>query len=97
VIIERISGRRTCKSCGAISHIKFNPTRVDGTCDKCGGETYQRADDAAEKVVKRLEEYNANTGPLIDRYRGQGLLREIDGTHSVDDIFAALLVVVNSL
>jgi adenylate kinase len=97
IIVERISGRRTCRQCGAISHAKFNPTRVEGKCDLCGGETYQRSDDAADKVSKRLEEYAANTGPLVERYRGQGLLREIDGTRGVDEIFAAMSEIVTRL
>ncbi len=97
VIVERISGRRTCRQCGAISHVKFNPTRVEGKCDLCGGETYQRSDDAADKVSKRLEEYAANTGPLVERYRSQGLLREIDATKGVDEIFAVMSAVVTRL
>lgn len=97
IIVERISGRRTCKQCGAISHATFNPTKVMGKCDVCGGETYQRSDDAADKVSKRLEEYAANTGPLVERYRGQGLLREIDGTRGVDEIFASLSEIVTKL
>ena len=97
IIVERISGRRTCKQCGAISHATFNPTKVMGKCDVCGGETYQRSDDAADKVSKRLEEYAANTGPLVERYRGQGLLREIDGTRGVDEIFASMSEIVTKL
>lgn len=88
-IVERISGRRTCRACGAISHVKFAPTRKDGVCDVCGGETYQRVDDAADKVVKRLEEYQANTGPLVAHYRKAGLLKTIDATRGVDAVFAA--------
>lgn len=97
IIVERISGRRTCRQCGAISHAKFSPTKVEGKCDACGGETYQRSDDAADKVSKRLEEYAANTGPLVERYRGQGLLREIDGTRGVDEIFEAMSAIVTKL
>jgi adenylate kinase len=97
IIVERISGRRTCRQCGAISHAKFNPTKVEGKCDACGGETYQRADDAADKVSKRLEEYAANTGPLVERYRAQGLLREMDGTRGVDEIFEAMSAIVTKI
>ncbi len=97
VIIERISGRRTCKSCGAISHAKFSPTRVNGRCDMCDGPTHQREDDNEEKVQKRLQEYHANTGPLIDRYRQLNLLHEVDAVRSVDEVYAALSSFVSRL
>jgi adenylate kinase len=94
VIIERISGRRTCKACGATSHAKFAPTKKDGVCDSCGGETWQRADDQPEKVQKRLEEYARNTGPLIEDYRGRKMLLEIDATRSVEEVFAHMMQAV---
>jgi adenylate kinase len=97
VIIERISGRRTCKSCGTISHAKFSPTRVNGRCDACDGPTHQREDDNEEKVQKRLQEYHANTGPLIERYRQLNLLHEIDAVRSVDEVYAALSSFVHRL
>lgn len=97
VIIERISGRRTCKSCGAISHAKFSPTRVNGRCDVCDGPTHQREDDNEEKVQKRLQEYHANTGPLIERYRQLNLLHEVDAVRSVDEVYAALSSFVSRL
>jgi adenylate kinase len=97
VIIERISGRRTCKSCGAVSHAKFNPTRVNGKCDVCGEATYQREDDTEEKVQKRLQEYHANTGPLIQLYKQLNLLHEIDAVRSVDEVYAALSGFVSRL
>jgi adenylate kinase len=97
VIIERISGRRTCKSCGAISHATFGPTRVNGRCDVCDGPTHQREDDNEDKVQKRLQEYHANTGPLIERYRQLNLLHEIDAVRSVDEVYSALSSFVTRL
>ncbi|MCC6464360.1 MAG: adenylate kinase [Planctomycetes bacterium] len=90
VIVERISGRRTCRQCGAISHVKYSPTRTEGVCDTCGGETYLRADDDPEKVRKRLEEYDTLTGPLVPWYRERGLLHVFDGRGTVEEIFSAL-------
>jgi len=86
VIIERLAGRRTCKSCGALSHVAFSPTKKAGVCDQCGGEIYQRADDQEETVANRLRVYENQTAPLIDHYRRRNLLREINGVGSVDEI-----------
>ncbi|MCC6574513.1 MAG: adenylate kinase [Planctomycetes bacterium] len=97
IIVERISGRRTCKACGAISHVKFAPTKKAGVCDVCGGETCQRADDAADKVVKRLEEYDVNTGPLITHYEKARLLAPIDATKGVEEVFNAMMAAVKKL
>lgn len=90
VIIERISGRRTCRACGAISHAVYSPTKVAGVCDACGGETYQREDDGPEKVRARLDVYDAQTGPLVPYYRGLGLLREFDARGSAEQIYLKL-------
>ncbi|MCA8910176.1 MAG: adenylate kinase [Planctomycetes bacterium] len=87
-IVERISGRRTCRGCGAMYHVKYAPTKQDGVCDACGGETYQREDDAAEKVSERLSEYDNKTGPLVPHYREKGLLKEFDAQGGVDEIYA---------
>lgn len=86
VVIARLAGRRTCRNCGALSHVKLNPTQKDGVCDQCGGETYQRADDREETVAHRLKVYEDQTAPLIDYYRRRSLLREIDGVGAVDEI-----------
>jgi adenylate kinase len=94
VIIERLAGRRTCKDCGALSHVILSPTKKVGVCDRCGGETYQRTDDHEETVAHRLGVYASETAPLIEYYRRRNLLREINGVGAVEEIrgrvFAAL-------
>jgi adenylate kinase len=79
LLLERLTGRRICKSCGATYHLVFNPTNVSGVCDKCGGDLYQRADDSAEKVGTRLDEYQKWTAPLLQYYSDKTLLNEVDG------------------
>jgi adenylate kinase len=86
IIIERLAGRRTCRSCGALSHTVFNPPRTAGVCDRCGGELYQRDDDREETIAHRLQVYEQQTAPLAGYYRERGLLREIDGVGDVDEI-----------
>ena len=88
IIIERLGGRRTCKSCGALWHMVFNPPKKDGVCDRCGGELYQRDDDREETIANRLRVYDKQTAPLVDYYRERGLLREIDGVGEVNEIRA---------
>jgi adenylate kinase len=75
-------------------NIYFSPPKKDGVCDKCGGELYQRDDDKEETIKKRLEEYQAKTAPLIDYYKGKGILHSINGTGSIDEIFAKVCAVV---
>jgi len=86
VIIERLAGRRTCKQCGALSHIVFDKPKQAGVCDRCGGELFQRDDDKEETIANRLTVYEAQTAPLVGYYSRQGLLREIDGVGSIDEI-----------
>jgi adenylate kinase len=86
VIVERLSGRRTCKACGTMYHVTFDPPKKAGICDKCGGVLYQREDDREETVAARLTVYETQTSPLADYYRAKGLLRDIDGVGSVDEI-----------
>jgi len=93
-LMKRLTGRRTCKSCGQMYNIYFSPPKKEGVCDKCGGELYQRDDDKEETIKKRLEEYQAKTAPLIDYYKGKGILHSINGTGSIDEIFAKVCAVV---
>ena len=86
LLVSRITGRRICKNCGATYHIKNLPSKVEGACDKCGGELYQRADDLEETVRKRLEVYSTQTKPLIDYYKNRGLYNQIDGNQEVGKV-----------
>ncbi len=81
-IIKRISGRRTCKNCGAMYHTIFDPPRNVGLCNKCNGELYQRDDDAEDTVKMRLEVYDTQTRPLLSYYQDRGLLKRIEGVGS---------------
>lgn len=85
-LLERLSGRRVCRHCQAVYHVINSPSKVWGRCDKCSGELYQRSDDTAGTVKKRLEIYFAETAPLIDYYNRGGKLVEIDGVGSMDEV-----------
>lgn len=89
-IIERMSGRRACVCCGATYHIVYNPTKVEGKCDACGADLILRDDDKPETVEKRLNVYHEQTQPLIDYYKAKGILKEVDGTVDMKDVFAAI-------
>ncbi|ADQ06751.1 adenylate kinase [Caldicellulosiruptor hydrothermalis 108] len=84
-ILERMSGRRICKNCGASFHVIYRPPQKEGVCDVCGGELYQREDDKEETVKKRLEVYHAQTQPLIDYYKAKGLLVVAYGQEEIAD------------
>jgi adenylate kinase len=86
VIVERLSGRRTCQDCGAMYHVTFSPSKKTGVCDRCAGALYQRNDDKPETVETRLKVYENQTAPLVNYYRERGLLRDIDGVGSVEEI-----------
>ena len=86
-IIDRMSGRRSCKECGAIFHVKYNPPKSEGICDICSGELILRDDDKEETVKKRLDVYHEQTAPLISHYKSAGSLHEIDGTRHIDVVF----------
>lgn len=86
LLLARLTGRRICKSCGATYHVMFNPPQVDGVCDKCQGELYQRSDDNEEKVGTRLDEYVTKTAPLLEYYEAKGILRQVDGEKEIDTV-----------
>ncbi|MDE6748811.1 MAG: adenylate kinase [Lachnospiraceae bacterium] len=89
-IIRRMSGRRACLACGATYHIEHIPPKKEGICDKCGKELVQRDDDKEETVKNRLDVYHKQTQPLIDFYTKQGVLRTVDGTMDMKDVFTAI-------
>lgn len=91
VAIKRLSGRRTCKRCGAMYHVIYIPSRKEGICDRCGGELIIREDDRREAVLKRLAVYREETRPLIEYYRKKGLLLIIDGGRSKEEVTRDLL------
>lgn len=95
VLVERVAGRRLCRKCGKSYHVKFNPPEEPGVCDEDGGKLYQRDDDKPETVRKRLEVYWEQTSPLIDYYRQQGVLVEVDGDQPIDAVTADLREVIS--
>ena len=95
-IVNRMSGRRACVGCGATYHIKYNPTKVDGVCDACGEKLVLRDDDKAETVQKRLGVYHDQTQPLIDYYTKSGVLKEVDGTVDMEDVFQAIVEILGA-
>ena len=88
ILMERLTGRRICKNCGATYHLIFNPPAQEGVCDRCGGELYQRADDNAETVQNRLEVNIKQAKPLLDFYEEKGYLRTLDGQRDISVVFA---------
>jgi adenylate kinase len=93
-LLVRISGRRTCRNCGKGYHILYDPAKVEGICDECRGELYQRDDDSADTVRNRLEVYVEQTSPLIDFYSSMQLLSPIPGVGTIEDIHGAVLKVL---
>lgn len=91
VVIERLAGRRTCRQCGAVYHVRNIPTRVDGVCDRCGGETVQRPDDGEATVRNRLEVYRAQTEPLVAYYRERGVLVDVKADGPREETEARIL------
>jgi len=97
VLVERASGRRICRTCGQSYHLKFDPPKESGKCDKDGGELYQREDDKAETVRQRLAVYQAQTSPLAEFYRARGILQEVNGDQLIDNVAEDIQQVINQL
>ena len=95
-IVSRMGGRRACLSCGATYHIVNIPTKVEGICDKCGNAVVLRDDDQPETVQKRLSVYHEQTQPLIDYYNSRGILKSVDGTRPMDDVFADIIAILGA-
>ena len=93
-IINRMGGRRACLACGATYHIEHIPPKVEGICDKCGQELVLRDDDKPETVKNRLAVYHKQTQPLIDFYSNKGVLKSVDGTVDMKDVFAAICAIL---
>ena len=93
-IVNRMSGRRACVGCGATYHIKYSPTKVEGKCDTCGAELIIRDDDKPETVLNRLNIYHEQTQPLIDYYSAKGVMKEVDGTVDMNDVFDAIVAIL---
>jgi adenylate kinase len=89
-IVERAAGRLSCRQCGNVHHARFSPPRQAGRCDRCGGELFQRPDDAPPVVRERLRVYREKTAPLVDFYQRKGVLRSLDGEQPPDQVFGRL-------
>ncbi len=87
-LVDRLTGRRVCRACGATFHVTNKAPKVEGVCDKCGGELYQRNDDKIETVSNRLDVYAAQTAPLIEYYQSKGIMSSIDGSQSMEKVLA---------
>ena len=91
VVVERLSGRRTCRECQTVYHIIYSPPKKEGKCDRCSGELYQRDDDKEETIRKRLEVYEKQTFPLLEHYRTSGKLLEVSGDVSIAEVFESIV------
>ena len=96
-LVIRLAGRRACAACGTGYHVEYEPSSVDGVCDKCGGELIQRDDDKEETIRNRMAVYQEQTSPLVEYYREAGLLHEIDGMLSIDQVGDKLLGVLKEV
>lgn len=93
-IIRRMAGRRACVDCGATYHMVYAPAKKEGVCDKCGGTLILRDDDKPETVKKRLDVYHEQTQPLIDYYKSEDVLRAVDGTIDIEDVFSEIMKIL---
>lgn len=94
LLLSRIVNRRSCSACGEIYNLKFHPTKVEGVCDKCGGELTQRKDDTEEIARERFDTYKRETAPLIDYYTQKGVLHNLDANGSINEVWDRLLKIV---
>ena len=90
-VVRRLANRRTCRNCGAVYHLIFNPPKREGVCDRCGGPLYQRDDDREETIRNRLRVYREQTQPLLRYYEERGLLRNVNGNLSIEEVFNEIL------
>lgn len=90
-LAERVTGRRICKNCGEIYHVKSHPSKKEGVCDVCGGELFQRPDDTEEKLTVRLEEYSSQTAPVLEYYEGKGIVKKIDASQPIEKVWSDTL------
>ncbi len=95
-LMKRLTGRRTCKSCQQMYNVYFSAPKKEGVCDKCGGALFQRDDDKEETIKKRLDVYDAQTAPLIDYYKKNGILKSVAGVGSIDEIFTKVCSALGS-
>ena len=95
-IVRRMSGRRACVGCGATYHLEYAPTKAEGICDVCGKELILRDDDKPETVTNRLNVYHEQTQPLIDYYTKAGILKTVDGTADIEDVFQAIVEILGA-
>ncbi len=95
-IVKRLSGRRTCPSCGASFHVSLSPPGVEGLCDACGGALRQRDDDREDVIRKRLTVYGNQTAPLASHYGKKGLLKEVDGSGPIDEVRKRILLALGA-
>lgn len=91
VLMERLTGRLTCRECGRTYHIRFNPPRQAGVCDVCGGELFVRSDDTEEAVARRLQIYFEQTEPLLARWRERGIVHDVNGNQEIDAVTAEII------
>ena len=96
LLVDRLTGRRVCRACGATFHVINKAPKVEGVCDKCGGELYQRNDDKVETVSNRLDVYAAQTAPLIEYYQSKDIMSSVDGSKSMEDVLANIRSVLGS-
>jgi adenylate kinase len=90
IIVQRLTGRRTCRDCQTVYHIAYSPPEKAGICDRCGGQLYQREDDKEETIRKRLQVYERQTSPLLDYYQELGKLMEVSGDGSIEEVYVRI-------